>query len=307
MGDVKDVMRSLLERAVDTEEMEEVMRCLCEKLVETDTAERATIILFDIEKSRPLIRFVKDNLSSVPADTLNISEMELLRDSDDGYILSSDGKNGRSRLALRLATQNKFLGALLLTSRKKRPYTAAQLEVLRSVASIAALTIENRLLLMDMPISLYRTHLPGMLALNRLRNRVMDEINRIDRYGGEFSLLLLSVELPDRGMLRSLKMFVSENVRQVDSVTVHSGLMGIVMPNSGLDGAVAAARRLRRLIKDEWGEANGLTLQPSVGIATYPQDSPFASGLIEAAEIALAHALENSRSRIRTYESLVQR
>lgn len=303
---VKRVMQRLLERAVDTEEMEGVMNSLCEELVEADICERATIMLYDIERSRPLLRFMEDRLTSLPADSFGVLEMEILRDSDEGYVFFNGGGGLRTRLALRLATQNKFLGILSLSSRRKRNYTSEELETLCSIASVVALTVENRLLLMDMPISLYRTHLPGMLALNRLRNRVMDEINRVDRYGGEFSLLMLHTELPDSEMLRSLKRFISENVRQVDSVSICGERIGIVMPNSGLDGATSAARRLRRLIRDEWGQMNGLILQPCVGIATYPQDSPFASGLIEAAELALGYALKDSRSHIKNYYSSVR-
>jgi|GEM_PF-3319534 len=309
MGKLRPILTALLKKAVDTEELDEVAKFLCQQLVQSDAAERVMVVLYDVERGQQILRFAEGRIPSASADVYEIAEIEKLRNSNDGYILYDNEGAIRTRLAVSLCVHSKFSGVLSLSSSSARRYSASDIKTLKEIASVFSLTIENRLLLIDIPVSLYRTHLPGMLALNRLRNKVMDEINRVDRYGGEFSLLILSPSLPKTNgdSLRSLKAFISENIRQVDSIAIWRENIGIVMPNTSAAEALVAAKRLRKLIKTDWGIEEGLLLEPCFGIASYPHDSPFASGLIEAAEIALNRAVHQRSRHIKNYSSFSQR
>ncbi|MCX7702482.1 MAG: GGDEF domain-containing protein [Planctomycetota bacterium] len=311
MDALKSILTNLIKRTVNTEDIESALKPLCREIVNFKIADRASVILNNLEKAQQFTRFVEDKIPGAPPDAFELPQIEQLRNCDEPIIY--EDKNGvvKTRLAVRISAHNRFLGILSLSSRTLRKFSTTAIQTIKEIASVLAIMLENRILLMDIPLPLCRTHLPGLLALNRLRNKVMEEINRVDRYGGVFSILILSPSpsgkppaLSNGEALNSLKAFINENVRQTDFVSLSHDTVAVVMPNTSASGATAAAKRLRKLVKDNWGLEQGFLLEPFFGISTYPQDSPFATTLIEAAEIALNRAINQHRPPIENYSSL---
>jgi diguanylate cyclase (GGDEF)-like protein len=144
------------------------------------------------------------------------------------------------------------------------------------------------------------------------------EISRVQRYGGEVSLLMIDVDhfknyndanghpMGDAA-LQKLSWILSELCRDVDSVARYGGEeFAVICPETPKAGAVELAERLRRkveesdFLKSEAIPGGKFTI--SIGVASFPEDAPDKSGLIEKADQALYLAKTCGRNRAVAYE-----
>jgi two-component system, cell cycle response regulator len=159
-------------------------------------------------------------------------------------------------------------------------------------------------------------------ALTRLLNRraLMDrlsvEVDRARRFRSQLSLLMLDLDhfksindeyghLAGDGILRQVGVVLSAGVRTIDVVARYGGEeFVIILPETGSDGAVVFAERLREHVRDhefELGDGRNNHLTCSIGVATFP--SPHVSStedLFARADEALYRAKSGGRNQVRT-------
>lgn len=140
------------------------------------------------------------------------------------------------------------------------------------------------------------------------------ELDRIDRYGGVCSVVMLDVDdfknyndtlghLAGDEILRQLADVFRDEVRLSDVVARYGGEeFGVIMINTGIEEALEASERLRVGIErhafpDEDIQPGG-ELTVSAGVAAYPTDGRTSEEVIRRADEALYAAKRGGKNRV---------
>lgn len=159
-------------------------------------------------------------------------------------------------------------------------------------------------------------------ALTGLGNRraldacLLEELQRAQRYGHPFSLLMLDIDhfkavndsyghLAGDAVLRRLADIGRGVVRPMDRIFRYGGEeFVVVVPETFIEGAYALAERLREAIATASftiAPETNIRLTISVGVAVFPQDADSKGDLIAASDSALYRAKQNGRNCVCTY------
>ena len=198
------------------------------------------------------------------------------------------------------------LGALLCaeparSSREPRlaPTTLRELRILLGPAAAAL----DKALLLKRAEALSVTDDLTQLYNSRYLNQVLRrETKRAARSGRPLSLLFVDLDgfktindthghlLGSRALVEAAAV-IQGGARETDVVSRFGGdEFALVLPDTGLSGAVAVAERIReRLAAHEFLATDGLTIRltASVGVASLPDMTGSADGLVQAADAAM--------------------
>lgn len=164
----------------------------------------------------------------------------------------------------------------------------------------------------DLAATMLTDRLTGLYNYGTFVDYLHREVMRVDRYGGELSLLMLDLDhfkqFNDRygheagnELLRRIGAAVAELVREADVAARYGGEELAVLIRGDETQAYELAERLRRRIETvtvtlRGGERAGATV--SAGIATYPAGAVDEAELIEAADAALYESKRRGRNRV---------
>ena len=154
--------------------------------------------------------------------------------------------------------------------------------------------------------------LTGISNRRNLLETLEAETRRATRSKGSFAILMADVDhfkkFNDRHghiagdeALKAVAAVLRESTRQIDCVARYGGEEFLVMlPETGIDGAVKAAKRIRELLAER-GVAvreKSVTLTLSTGVAEFPTDGDSPESLIASADAALYQAKRRGRDRV---------
>lgn len=138
-----------------------------------------------------------------------------------------------------------------------------------------------------------------------------EEVKRSKRYGKVFSIVMLDIDdfkmindkyghIQGDKVLIDISKSIRNALREVDLICRYGGEeFIIVMPETGRDGAIKAAERIRRIAKNKRflisGKSARLTL--SLGVASYPFDGVSGEDLIRKADQSLYKAKAGGKDR----------
>ena len=164
--------------------------------------------------------------------------------------------------------------------------------------------------LKDMSLTDYLT---GLYNRSAILDVLETEIKRLDRYGGELSILLININqmtgitnkyghsVSDRAVIQTGKS-VGQDKRTPDCVVRYGGDKFIlVLPETGADGALVYAERLAYGINVPVGDGKQITVTLSLGIAEFNEDVPDADALVKNAINAMQGGREEGKSTIGIY------
>lgn len=208
-----------------------------------------------------------------------------------------------------LVNKDKLIGVLALSKKERHGfYVTDDLDMLMTMASEAAVVIENAQLYAESKQRANTDELSGLFNHRCFHQRLDEEIARCSRFGETFSLLVLDLDLfktynDIRGhlegdeILRLTSRQIKDSIRVVDIGFRYGGdEFAAILPHTSLDGARKAAERIRKRIEAVM-DSKGAAITCSIGIASWPTDGVMREDIIRAADAALYYAKQTGRNR----------
>jgi diguanylate cyclase (GGDEF)-like protein len=243
--------------------------------------------------------------------SLLLDDLQGGRDRMPILVLDEGGARAESMLALALRTQQKTIGALVLTGKRGTFDSAAQ-RVLAIVANQAAGALHAGQMIDHARDVADHDGLTSLYNRRAFNDSLARAVAREDRQGGHFALLLLDIDrfkkLNDTyghpagdAALRHTAQLLTHQLRKSDLAARFGGEeFAVLLASTDRSGAEHLAEKVRaevergRLVHD--GARLGVTV--SIGVAVWPSDGRDPAALVAAADRALYAAKEGGRNRV---------
>jgi diguanylate cyclase (GGDEF)-like protein len=201
------------------------------------------------------------------------------------------------------------------------PFRYADLGAVQSLVLFGATAIEKALLFEQSQELAITDGLTGLFNHREFQRRLDDEIERNQRYGHSFSLLLVDIDyfkqvndqhghLAGDAMLKALAAAIQGSIRTIDIAARYGGEeITVILPETPLAGAQVVAERIRVNVAGlRLTSPSGLPFSctVSIGVAVVPEDAGRRERLIDAADKALYLAKCTGRNRVKTYREFLQ-
>jgi diguanylate cyclase (GGDEF)-like protein len=153
--------------------------------------------------------------------------------------------------------------------------------------------------------------LTGLFNRGVFDRELQREFDRCRRYGRPFSMVLFDLDhfkgindtfghpAGDR-VLERVGRVVRQNIRDTDVGARYGGEeFGVILPETGPDGALQTAERLRTALAEMVVDAGGVALRvtASFGVATIDDEQPDCTAMLAACDRALYRAKDRGRNR----------
>ncbi len=142
--------------------------------------------------------------------------------------------------------------------------------------------------------------------------RYLEEFDRAVKFRLNLSFLMVDIDYFKRindsyghlvgdAVLREVARIIKENVREIDFVARFGGEeFSIILPETEKSGAIMVAERMRSRVSQERIEVFDeiLTVNISIGVASFPQNTLHSDVLLETADKALYKAKLSGRNKV---------
>jgi diguanylate cyclase (GGDEF)-like protein len=240
------------------------------------------------------------------------AEVDALQDDE----LVSEQRNGVFALAspLRQMSEPPVNVGVMTIARRGEQFTAAQREVFLYLVGQVSSSIENIALHELVSEQAVTDELTGLSNNRRFRELISKEAARAERFGHELSLIMLDIDdfkqindtyghLQGDEVLRMVGRVLHLESRGVDEPARYGGEeFAVALPETGLDGALELAERIRvRIEVEDVSRGDGaaaVRVTASVGVASMPGSADGGEALIAAADAALYEAKRAGKNRV---------
>lgn len=185
--------------------------------------------------------------------------------------------------------------------------------VVESLVILANTALENARLHLETQRLAVTDGLTGLFNHLEFKRRLEAENERAQRYGREFSLLMMDVDhfkrYNDRyghpagdQVLRGISDLLRQILRAVDVAARYGGEeFAVILPETSSHGAMVLAERIREAVMQHLvliADGAGTSVTVSIGVAGGPMDGKTAGEILIAADQALYVAKETGRNRV---------
>jgi len=239
----------------------------------------------------------------------------------EGDALKEDGVVARHRDGVHaLAAPLHRLGekpmnvGVMTVAREGEEFTAGERDVFIYLIAQVASSIENIALHELVSEQAVTDELTGLANQRAFREFMAREEERAHRFRHDLSLIMLDIDdfkqvndehghLQGDEVLRTLGRILDDESRGIDEPARYGGEeFAVALPETGLEGAVELAERIRARIESERIRGvNGtspLRVTASVGAASMPVSAEHVQDLIAAADAALYQAKRSGKNRV---------
>jgi diguanylate cyclase (GGDEF)-like protein len=216
-----------------------------------------------------------------------------------------------------LGAETAPIGALVIASPRPGAVSHDDARNLRLLGAVATTSLQ---IVWEIEEVTRRARTDGLTGLSN-RRHFDEELQRIlvqtDRFGGASSLVLVDIDHFKRvndefgheagdAVLRAVARTLADGVRTVDVCARYGGEeLALLLPQTGIGGAVELADRLRRALERRVVQFGGneIRVTASFGVASYPESVRSRDGLVQAADSALYEAKRSGRNCVRSAHS----
>lgn len=235
--------------------------------------------------------------------------------------LGADARIGNgpsaATVAFPLTARGRTLGTLILIDdlpSSEPPHLGrGVMQSIRLLLESAAIALDNALVLRRTEALSVTDDLTGLYNMRYLNQVLRRETKRALRSGRPLSLLFVDLDgfksvndmhghLAGSRALVETATILRASTRETDVVARYGGdEFAVVLPETGVEGAIAVARRLREKIAQFRflaAESLDLRLTASVGVATFPDVAASPDNLMRAADMAMYRVKERGKNGI---------
>lgn len=249
----------------------------------------------------------------------------IVPDAQAAYAIFREPPHNRVRswMGVPLLSRGRVIGMIALDRHAVKAFTREEAETAMAFANHVAIALENAGRYEATLQQALTDELTGLYNRRYLRQEMEREVLRSRRYQHSVALVMLDLDdfkryndlyghpAGDR-LLRELAEVMRSEVRPTDSLVRYGGdEFAVILPETGLDGAVEVAERLRRRVAEhrfpveEGSEVVG-QVTISLGVAAFPLHASTAQELLQAADEALLLA-KQGKNRVSRYDQVSQK
>ncbi len=318
-------------------DLKSLLQYILNQAIEITTAEKGSIMLYDLETNQLTIRVLAGLKDKVYQDKVNNGEikcktflpgegiagrvfqtgvpMVVDKAGEDDCFVEPDSSYVRSIVCIPMMVFNETLGVINVTNKlDEQGFSQEDVEMLKAVADQAAVAI-NKAQLWEMAVT---DSLTGLYVRRYFMAKFQEEIHRAERYKKVVTVVMADLDrfksvndnyghtAGDR-VLKAVGKFLQKNIRDVDILARYGGEeFVILLPEADKYEAYTVSERLRQRFSELKLEALP-QLTMSLGIASYPKDGKNLEQLINRADIAMYAAKQMGRNKVVIYESDLER
>lgn len=217
-----------------------------------------------------------------------------------------------SVVCMPVRTGGKVLGIMQLVNSDMQVYSRSEM-LLQALADYTAIAVENARAVNRIQELSITDDCTGLYNARHLFTVLAEEVRRSERFGYVFSVLFLDLDhfklvndqyghLIGSKLLGQVGQALRENLRLVDAAFRYGGdEFAVLLPQTGKDAALLVARRLRAMFDmRQWlaGQDLHISLQASIGIASYPEDGTTPQAIMHRADELMYQVKQAGRNSI---------
>jgi diguanylate cyclase (GGDEF)-like protein len=262
-----------------------------------------------VDKSEKLTELVREGSLDGLDDPVHESERAALGSGDIGEASSSDAS--LLTVALGQPGPTGRVHGLITVVRRERPFTDDDRTVLRSLASQAALALENVDLHVQVSRQAVTDELTGLTNHRRFQELIALEVEQVRRYHHPVGLIMLDIDNfksvndtygHQQGdlVLRRVARVLADTSREADFPARYGGEeLALILPHTDMEGSFAIAERIRTAIEamriPRVDQDGTLKVTASLGVAAATDGTK--EELIAEADGALYEAKRQGKNR----------
>jgi diguanylate cyclase (GGDEF)-like protein len=318
-------------------DLKSLLQYILNQAIEITSAEKGSLMLYDLETNRLTIRVLAGLKDKVYQDKVNNGEikcksfqpgegiagrvfqtgvpMVIDKAVEDECFVDPDSSYVRSIVCIPMMVFSEVLGVINVTNKMdEQSFSNDDVEMLKAVADQAAVAI-NKAQLWEMAVT---DSLTGLFVRRYFMAKFQEEILRAERYKKVLTVVMADLDRFKRindtyghtagdRVLKAVGKYLQKNIRDVDIIARYGGEeFVLLLPEADKLEAYTVAERLREGFSMLQLEAlPQLTL--SLGIASYPQDGTNLELLIKRADAAMYVAKQMGRNKVVTYDRIMDR
>ncbi|MCZ7586998.1 MAG: diguanylate cyclase [Deltaproteobacteria bacterium] len=317
-------------------ELGDLLRFILDEACKTTEAEKGSLMLLDPHSGRLTVRVVRGLSDEELQRAINAGEKDCMSFAPgegiagkvfvdgkarivnnipgDEEFTGKDNTNVRSLVCVPLVANDEAIGIVNITNKKSgKDFTKDDLDLMTALANQASVSI-HRSQLYSLAI---KDELTGLFVRRFFKHRIQEEINRADRYGAGFALIMIDIDhfksindtyghLVGDEALVTISKVITDTLRSTDIPCRFGGEeFAIFLPETGGEGAVRLAERLRKKVSETPVPNMPKPMTISAGVAVYPDHGRDITGLVKSADMALYQAKGEGRNRVVLWELLV--
>jgi diguanylate cyclase (GGDEF)-like protein len=312
-------------------DLKSLLQYILSQAVEITAAEKGSIMLYDLESDRLMIRVLAGMADTAYQEKVNNNEikcrtfkpgegiagrvyltakpMVVNNIRDDDLFVESESSYVSSIACIPMVVYNDVIGVINVTNKRgEKDFSDEDVQMLKAVADQAAVAV-NKAQLWDMAVT---DSLTGLYVRRYFMVKFQEELHRADRYNKILSIVMADIDrfkkindtyghdVGDK-VLQTIGKFFQKNIRDVDIIARYGGEEFIVMiPEADREAAYCMAERLREKFSEiDLGELPNITI--SLGIAAYPDDGTEIEDLLKKADAAMYAAKQAGRNKVMKY------